>query len=74
MTHLVLPQMVERGKGAIVNMSAGGCTRPTPQMAVYAATKVSDNTKNKQFSSLIADNLHSRFFISSTMTMILYCE
>lgn len=40
MTYLVLPQMVERGKGAIVNMSAGGCTRPSPQMAVYAATKV----------------------------------
>lgn len=40
MTHMILPQMVERGKGAIVNVSAGACCRPTPQMTVYAATKV----------------------------------
>ncbi|XP_067929252.1 inactive hydroxysteroid dehydrogenase-like protein 1 [Watersipora subatra] len=39
MTHIVLPQMVERGKGAIVNIAAGSCSRPTPQLAVYAATK-----------------------------------
>ncbi|XP_002733500.1 inactive hydroxysteroid dehydrogenase-like protein 1 [Saccoglossus kowalevskii] len=39
MTHLVLPQMVERGKGAIVNMSSNTALHPTPQMTVYAATK-----------------------------------
>ena len=40
MTHIVLPQMIERGAGAIVNISAGGCARPTPQLTVYTATKV----------------------------------
>lgn len=44
MTHLILSQMVERGKGAIVNLSAGGSSKPTPQMTVYAATKVVQTT------------------------------
>ncbi|KAK2171055.1 hypothetical protein NP493_1109g00058 [Ridgeia piscesae] len=40
MTHMVLPQMVKRGRGAVVNVSAGGCCMPVPQMTVYSATKV----------------------------------
>lgn len=39
MTHMLLPQMLQRGKGAIVNVAAGTCSRPMPQLAVYAATK-----------------------------------
>lgn len=58
MTHLVLPQMVERKKGAIVNVSAGGCTRPTPQMGVYSATKVCQS-----LSKLTVLNFHTDMFM-----------
>ncbi|XP_058386969.1 very-long-chain 3-oxoacyl-CoA reductase-like [Diceros bicornis minor] len=39
MTGIVLPQMVTRGKGIIINISSGSETRPCPLLAVYAATK-----------------------------------
>ncbi|ESO95411.1 hypothetical protein LOTGIDRAFT_215059 [Lottia gigantea] len=39
MTHMVLPGMLKRKRGAVVMMSSGACTQCTPQMTVYAATK-----------------------------------
>ncbi|PFX24480.1 inactive hydroxysteroid dehydrogenase-like protein 1 isoform X1 [Stylophora pistillata] len=39
MTRIVLPQMCERKRGAIINMSSSAGELPTPQMTVYAATK-----------------------------------
>ncbi|KAK2157386.1 hypothetical protein LSH36_193g15007 [Paralvinella palmiformis] len=39
MTHIVLPGMVERGRGAVVTMASGASTMPTPLIAVYSATK-----------------------------------
>ncbi|XP_050408881.1 inactive hydroxysteroid dehydrogenase-like protein 1 [Patella vulgata] len=39
MTHMILPDMLKRGRGAIVMVSSGACTKTTPQMTVYAATK-----------------------------------
>ncbi|KAK3102348.1 hypothetical protein FSP39_010677 [Pinctada imbricata] len=39
MTYMVMPQMVERRKGAIVMMSSRACTQITPHMTIYAATK-----------------------------------
>ncbi|XP_076471271.1 inactive hydroxysteroid dehydrogenase-like protein 1 [Babylonia areolata] len=39
MTHMILPQMVKRHRGAVVNMSSGACVHVTPQVTVYAATK-----------------------------------
>ncbi|XP_075796445.1 inactive hydroxysteroid dehydrogenase-like protein 1 isoform X2 [Pelodiscus sinensis] len=39
MVHIVLPGMVERKRGAIVNVSSGSCCKPTPQMAAYSASK-----------------------------------
>lgn len=40
MSKMVLSQMKERRKGAIVNVSSGSELQPLPLMTVYAATKV----------------------------------
>ncbi|XP_051501386.1 inactive hydroxysteroid dehydrogenase-like protein 1 [Myxocyprinus asiaticus] len=37
-TRLALPTMVECGKGAVVNISIGGCSRPTPRKAALSAS------------------------------------
>lgn len=40
MTHIVLPGMVEKKKGAIVNVSSASCCQPTPMLTIYGASKV----------------------------------
>lgn len=46
LTRVVLPGMVERGRGDIINVSSDGVfvTYPAPVMTVYAATKAYVNT------------------------------
>ncbi|KAL1130251.1 hypothetical protein AAG570_013189, partial [Ranatra chinensis] len=39
MTKLILPQMIERRRGAVVNVSSSSEMQPLPLMTVYAATK-----------------------------------
>ncbi|NXN91542.1 HSDL1 protein, partial [Rhinopomastus cyanomelas] len=39
MTHIVLPAMVEKRKGAIVNVSSASCCQPSPMMTIYGASK-----------------------------------
>ncbi|XP_027553970.1 inactive hydroxysteroid dehydrogenase-like protein 1 [Neopelma chrysocephalum] len=39
MTHIVLPGMVKKKKGAIVNISSSLCCRPTPLITIYGASK-----------------------------------
>ncbi|NXV78000.1 HSDL1 protein, partial [Atlantisia rogersi] len=39
MIHIVLPGMVERKKGAIVNVSSASCCQPTPMLTIYGASK-----------------------------------
>ncbi|XP_788968.2 inactive hydroxysteroid dehydrogenase-like protein 1 [Strongylocentrotus purpuratus] len=39
MTKLVLPQMVERKCGVVVNVSSGTSIHPSPQLALYSACK-----------------------------------
>lgn len=39
LTLLVLPGMVERGSGAVLNVASGAAFQPLPGMATYAATK-----------------------------------
>lgn len=39
LTRIVAPGMVERGRGAIVNISSGSEMQPSPYMNVYAASK-----------------------------------
>lgn len=40
MTYMVLPEMVERRKGAIVNIASLSCCHPTPLLSAYSASKV----------------------------------
>ena len=39
MTRIVLPQMVERKKGAVINISSFLAAFPTPLLSVYSASK-----------------------------------
>ncbi len=39
MTRAVMPAMVERGRGAVINISSMVCQFPGPLYAVYAASK-----------------------------------
>uniref|UniRef100_G1NYW8 Very-long-chain 3-oxoacyl-CoA reductase n=2 Tax=Myotis TaxID=9434 RepID=G1NYW8_MYOLU len=39
MTHLVLPGMVERSKGVILNISSASGMGPVPLLTIYSATK-----------------------------------
>ncbi|XP_066514950.1 hydroxysteroid (20-beta) dehydrogenase 2 [Hoplias malabaricus] len=40
MSRLILPQMIKRGKGLIINMSSEAASQPQPMLAVYSATKI----------------------------------
>jgi NAD(P)-dependent dehydrogenase (short-subunit alcohol dehydrogenase family) len=37
--HAVLPTMIERGRGSIINLSGGGATAPLPRFSAYGASK-----------------------------------
>ncbi|XP_075045000.1 hydroxysteroid dehydrogenase-like protein 1 [Mixophyes fleayi] len=39
MVHIVLPGMVERNRGAIINISSASCYQPVPLLTLYAASK-----------------------------------
>ncbi|XP_056601308.1 hydroxysteroid (20-beta) dehydrogenase 2 [Triplophysa dalaica] len=40
MSRLILPGMVERGKGLIINMSSEAASQPQPMLSLYSATKI----------------------------------
>ncbi len=40
MSHLIMPQMVAKGRGIVINVSSAGAIRPTIMLTVYASTKV----------------------------------
>ncbi|XP_031664435.1 very-long-chain 3-oxoacyl-CoA reductase [Oncorhynchus kisutch] len=40
MTRLVLPRMVSRGNGLIINMSSEAGAQPQPMLSLYSATKI----------------------------------
>lgn len=39
LTHAALAAMIQRGRGAIINVASTGAFQPVPHMATYAATK-----------------------------------
>ncbi|XP_077311652.1 inactive hydroxysteroid dehydrogenase-like protein 1 isoform X2 [Lithobates pipiens] len=39
MVHIVLPGMVQRKRGAIINVSSASCCKPCPLMNIYASSK-----------------------------------
>ena len=42
MSSAVLPLLRHRKKGAVINVSSGSCTQPSPYLATYASTKAFD--------------------------------
>lgn len=42
MCHMVLPQMMKRRNGVIVNIGSLSSAMPTPFFSIYGATKVSE--------------------------------
>jgi short-subunit dehydrogenase len=73
MTRLVLPQMMERKKGGIINLSSAASFCATPLMCVYSATKMYMN----YFTDAIRDDYSKHgitvqcltpFYITTNMT------
>ena len=54
LTHAVLPQMIERGAGAVLNIGSIAGFQPLPGAAVYSATKAYVQT----FSEAVHEGLH----------------
>lgn len=54
LTHAALPGMVQRGAGAVLNIASIAGFQPTPNMAVYSATKAFVQT----FSEAVHEELH----------------
>ena len=44
MTHIVLPQMIQRNKGIIINIGSLSSSTATPFLTIYGATKVKFET------------------------------
>ena len=55
LTHAALPEMVDRGAGAVLNIASIAGFQPIPGMAVYSATKAFVQT----FSEAVHEELHS---------------
>lgn len=51
MTRLVLPGMLERSRGAVVNISSGACSKPLPGRVTLTASTVRPNTKSASHKS-----------------------
>eukprot|EP01027_Heterolobosea_sp_BB2_P012727 GEZU01018421.1.p1 GENE.GEZU01018421.1~~GEZU01018421.1.p1 ORF type:complete len:371 (-),score=84.75 GEZU01018421.1:225-1337(-) len=75
MTRIVLPGMVNRRRGAIINLSSGYGVFPSPMLAVYSATKAyidffsqSLSAEYKQFGIQVQSVVP--FFVTTNMSKI----
>ncbi|PRD26725.1 UNVERIFIED_CONTAM: Hydroxysteroid dehydrogenase-like protein 1 [Trichonephila clavipes] len=64
MTYIIIPQMVRRKKGVVVNMSSISSFHPLPLMAVYSASKGSN----------ACNTILSVFFIDNAVPALLYAD
>jgi 17beta-estradiol 17-dehydrogenase / very-long-chain 3-oxoacyl-CoA reductase len=64
MTHLIMPKMVERKKGVVINLSSHASYIRIPLLAVYSATKVFVN----YFSDALRQEYAPRGIIVQTIT------
>ena len=55
MTRLVLPGIVDRGSGAIVNLSSLSAFHPSPMLSGYAATKAFVHSLSRSLSEEVAE-------------------
>lgn len=55
LTHMVLPRMIERGHGAVLNVASTAAFQPMPRQAVYAATKAYVLSFSQAISKELAD-------------------
>lgn len=63
MTHLILPAMVAKGRGAIINISSFVANSPAPFIGVYAATKIFVN----YFSAALSKEYASKGILVQTV-------
>ena len=73
MTHLLLPAMVARGRGAVINISSFVSNHPIPLLSIYAATKIFVNyfstSLSKEYASKgIRVQTVTPNFVSTAMT------
>ncbi|KPP56560.1 estradiol 17-beta-dehydrogenase 12-A-like, partial [Scleropages formosus] len=83
MTRLVLPKMVERSKGVILNISSASGMYPVPLLTIYSATKASQCDTHPAFVDYFSRGVHAEykskgiivqsvlpFFVATKMTKI----
>ncbi|XP_035289197.1 very-long-chain 3-oxoacyl-CoA reductase isoform X2 [Anguilla anguilla] len=73
MTRLVLPHMVEKGKGLIINVSSEAASHPQPMLTLYSATKIFvtyfSRCLNTEYSSQgVTVQCVAPFIVSTNMT------
>uniref|UniRef100_A0A673ZII0 Hydroxysteroid (20-beta) dehydrogenase 2 n=1 Tax=Salmo trutta TaxID=8032 RepID=A0A673ZII0_SALTR len=73
MTRLVLPRMVARGNGLIINMSSEAGAQPQPMLSLYSATKIfvtyfSRSLNSEYKSQGITVQCVAPFMVSTNMT------
>jgi len=75
MTHMVLPGMVERKRGAIVNMSSAAARNPSPLLANYSGSKgfvehLSESLFHELKSKRVHVQVQSPLFVVSKLSKI----
>lgn len=70
MCSMLMPGMVERGKGVVINISSLSSTMPAEMLSVYAASKVSIVTSIKYY---MLKYLYIGFTVY-TINMTVYCN